>query len=51
MMYLNAFVEPVVPEQAEYPRRGLQIGMITGGSLALWGLCCGLALTIRNHMA
>ncbi len=51
MMYLNAFVKPVVPEQAEYPKRGLQIGLIVGGALALWGLCCVLALTIRNHMA
>ena len=51
MMYLNAFVKPVAPEQAEYPKRGLQMLLVVGGALALWGVCCGLALTIRNNMA
>lgn len=51
MMYLNTFVKPVAPEEAEYPKRGLQILLVIGGCLALWGACCGLALTVRNHMA
>lgn len=51
MMYLNTFVQPVVPEQPEYPRRGLDIGLTIAGALALWGLCCVLALTVRNNMA
>ena len=51
MMYLNTFVKPTAPEQAEYPRRGLQMLLISGGALAVWGLCCVVALTIRNNMA
>ena len=51
MMYLNTFVKPVAPEQSEYPRRGLQMLLVSGGALAAWGLCCAIALTIRNNMA
>ena len=50
-MYLNIFVKPSAPEEAAYPKRGLIIAGVLAGSLALWGVCCGLALTIRNHMA
>ena len=51
MMYLNTFVKPIAPEQAEYPRRWLQMLLISGGALAVWGVCCAIALTIRNNMA
>lgn len=51
LMYLNDFVRPVPPEQPEYPRRGFQIFLTIAGSLALWGLCCGIAQTVRKRMS
>ena len=51
MIYINTFVKPVVPQQAEYPERILYPVLFSAGSLALWGLCCGLAMLIRNNMA
>jgi capsular polysaccharide transport system permease protein len=51
MMYLNTFVKPVLPEEPQYPRRLLYSVAIFAGSLAIWGACCGLAMTIRNYKA
>jgi capsular polysaccharide transport system permease protein len=51
LMYINTFVKPVAPEQPEYPKRLLYSGLVASGSLALWGICCGLAMLIRNNMA
>ena len=50
-MYLNTFVSPALPERPEYPRRALDMALVAGGSLAVWGLCCGLVLAVRNNMA
>jgi capsular polysaccharide transport system permease protein len=51
MMYLNTFVKPVVPQQPEYPKRLLSPAIFSAGFLAVWGICCGLAMLIRNNMA
>ena len=51
MMYLDAFVKPVLPEEPQYPRRLLYSAAFLTGSLALWGACCGLAMVIRNYKA
>jgi capsular polysaccharide transport system permease protein len=51
MMYLNTFVKPVTPQEPQYPRRLLTSFAIAGGSLVLWGVCCGLALAVRNYKA
>jgi capsular polysaccharide transport system permease protein len=51
MMYINIFVQPVIPEEAQYPKRLLYPCLIFIGLLSLWGISCGLAATIRNHMA
>jgi capsular polysaccharide transport system permease protein len=50
-MYINAFVRPVVPEEAQYPRRFLFSFLISLCSFALWGICCALMVLVRNHMA
>ena len=50
-MYLNTFVRPVLPENPEYPRRLLYAVLIFGACLTAWGVGCGLAVLIRNHMA
>jgi capsular polysaccharide transport system permease protein len=51
MMYLNTFVKPVLPEEPQYPRRGLVSTAVFAGALAIWGTCCGLAVAIRNYKA
>lgn len=51
LLYLNAFVKPVLPQEPQYPRRLLSCGAIVAGSLAIWGACCGLAMAIRNYKA
>jgi capsular polysaccharide transport system permease protein len=50
-LYLAAFVEPLVPQEARYPRRFWAIlGFIVGASF-LWGSGIGVATVIRDHMA
>ena len=51
LMYINTFVTPVAPEQPEYPKRLLYSALVAVGSLAIWGICCGLAVLVRNKMA
>ena len=51
MMYLDAFVTPVLPQEPQYPHRLLDSVGIFVGSLAIWGACCGLATAIRNYKA
>jgi capsular polysaccharide transport system permease protein len=51
MMYLKTFVSPVAAQEAQYPKRLLYSFLIFAGCLALWGILCGLALTVRNYMA
>jgi len=50
-MYLNTFVQPSLPQEAQYPRRILFSTAILAGLLALWGLLVGLASVVRNYMA
>ncbi len=50
-MYLKAFVQPSLPEDAAYPRRTLNVLLTLLGTLATWGSLLGLASMIRNHMA
>jgi len=51
MMYLKTFVSPVAAQEAQYPKRLLYPLLLSCACLALWGILCGLALTVRNHMA
>jgi capsular polysaccharide transport system permease protein len=50
-IYINTFVKPVVPQEPQYPKRVLYPALVAAGSLALWGICCGLAAVVRNNMA
>lgn len=38
LMYVNRFIEPVLPEQSRYPRRGLDFAIMCIASLAIWGI-------------
>jgi capsular polysaccharide transport system permease protein len=51
LMYLNAFVRPVAPQEAQYPHRLVYSAAISAGALAIWGACCGLGTAIRNYKA
>lgn len=51
LLYLNAFVKPVLPQEPQYPRRLLFSAAISAGALAIWGACCGLVMAIRNYKA
>lgn len=50
-MYLNTFVLPSLPQEAQYPRRILFSLAVIVGLLVVWGVIIGLAGVIRNHMA
>jgi capsular polysaccharide transport system permease protein len=50
-MYITAFVRPILPQEPQYPKRSLFAFLILIVSLALWGVCSGLLVLVRNHMA
>lgn len=50
-MYLNTFVQPSLPQEAQYPRRVLFSVGVVAGLLALWGALLGIVSVIRNYMA
>jgi capsular polysaccharide transport system permease protein len=50
-MYINAFVKPVAPQEPQFPRRLLSSFLTLVCSLALWGICYGLMVLVRDHMA
>jgi capsular polysaccharide transport system permease protein len=51
MLYLHQIAAPALPQEARYPKRQLNIGLIFAGSIALWFVSVGLASFVRNHMA
>ena len=51
MIYLKVFVQPSLPEESEYPERGLDMLLFAVASLAAWGLLVALAAVARNNMA
>ncbi len=51
LLYLDAFLNPSLPDEAEYPRRALWIGVILAGTLAAWGAAFGILSSIRSRLA
>jgi capsular polysaccharide transport system permease protein len=51
LIYLKTFLRPALPEQARYPRRVLNIALISFGTFFVWAILCGLLSLARNHMA
>jgi capsule polysaccharide export protein KpsE/RkpR len=45
------FVRPSLPQESEYPERGLDVFLIAVGSLAAWGLLVAVGSVVRNNMA
>jgi len=50
-MYLNAFMQPSLPEESTYPRRALYTFLTFLAGLALWGAMLGMGTLVRNNMA
>ena len=48
--YLEAFVRPQLPEEAEYPWRTLNVILIGFASAILWGIGSLLVSAIREHL-
>lgn len=51
MLYLHEIVAPALPQDAEYPKRWLDVGMTLLASLIAWGTAVGATNFVRNHMA
>lgn len=51
MIYLKTYVRPSLPQESEYPQRGLDVFLVAISSLALWGLLVAVAAVVRNNMA
>jgi capsular polysaccharide transport system permease protein len=51
MLYLHEIVAPALPQDPEYPKRWLDVGMTLLASLILWGVAVGAMNFVRNHMA
>jgi capsular polysaccharide transport system permease protein len=51
MIYLKVYVSPSLPEESEYPDRGLDIVLTIVSSLALWGFIVAIGAAVRNNMA
>jgi capsular polysaccharide transport system permease protein len=51
MIYLKIYVQPSLPQESEYPERGLDIFIVGVSSLALWGILVALGAVVRNNMA
>lgn len=50
-VYLATFLQPVLAEEALYPKRWWILAAITAICLVLWGAGVGVAVLIRNHAA
>lgn len=50
-MYLNTFVQPTLPQEAQYPRRILFSSAAVLILLIIWGSLVGIASVVRNYMA
>jgi capsular polysaccharide transport system permease protein len=48
-MYLTTFVEPVRPDQAQYPRRTRTIGFIAVLALVVWMITLILVAAVKDH--
>lgn len=50
LLYLDTFLAPSLPDEAEYPKRALWIGIILAASLAIWGIVVGVLSNIRSRL-
>ncbi|MGY5803279.1 capsule biosynthesis protein [Rhizobium sp. LEGMi12c] len=51
LLYLDTFLAPNLPDEAEYPQRALWIGGILGVTLLAWGAVFGILANLRSRLA
>ena len=51
MIYLKVFVRPSLPQESEYPSRGLDAFLVAVSSVAAWGVLVAVGAVVRNNMA
>ena len=50
-VYLTTFLQPVLAQEALYPKKGWILAALTAICLALWGAGTGIAVLVRNYGA
>jgi capsular polysaccharide transport system permease protein len=50
-VYLATFLQPVLAQEALYPKKGWILAALTAICLVLWGAGVGAAMLVRNHAA
>lgn len=50
-LYLATFLQPVLAQDALYPKKGWIMAALTAICLALWGAGVGIAVLVRNYAA
>ena len=50
LLYLDTFLAPNLPDDAEYPKRALWIGGILAATLLIWGAVVGTLTNIRSRL-
>ncbi|MFS8112870.1 capsule biosynthesis protein [Rhizobium jaguaris] len=51
LLYLDTFLAPDLPTEAEYPKRALWIGGVLAATLVIWGIVVGVLTTARNRLS
>ncbi|WP_349957919.1 capsule biosynthesis protein [Rhizobium sp. ZPR3] len=51
LLYLDTFLAPSLPDEAEYPQRALWIAGILGVTLLAWGAVFGILANLRSRLA
>jgi capsular polysaccharide transport system permease protein len=51
LLYLDTFLAPNLPDEAQYPKRALWIGGVLAATIAIWGIVAGLLTALRNRLA
>ena len=50
-VYLATFLQPVLAQDALYPKKGWILAALAAICLALWGAGIGIAVVVRNYAA
>ncbi|MBM7049514.1 capsule biosynthesis protein [Rhizobium lusitanum] len=50
LLYLDTFLAPNLPDDAEYPKRALWIGGVFAATLLIWGAVVGALTNIRSRL-
>lgn len=51
LLYLDTFLAPNLPDEAQYPKRALWIAGVLAATIAIWGIVAGLLTALRNRLS